>query len=76
MTNQPEMTLEIDRYLDEACFFLKNSLMYQMSLGSKELFHSNVWGWLLENDKSFIKVFYPLNKIYYRSACSAAETVK
>ena len=59
MTNQPEMTLEIDRYLDEACSFLKNSLMYQMSLGSKELFHSNVWGWLLENEKSFIKVFYP-----------------
>lgn len=23
--------------------FLKNSLLFQMSLGSKELYHSNVW---------------------------------
>lgn len=35
--------------------FLKNSMMYQMSLGSKELFHSNVWWWLIDNDKNFIK---------------------
>ena len=24
--------------------YLKKSMIYQMSLGSKELFHSNVWG--------------------------------
>lgn len=39
--------------------FLKNSLIYQMSLGSKELFHSNVWAYLLENDIEFLKVFLP-----------------
>lgn len=38
--------------------YLKNSLIYQMSLGSKELFHSNVWAWLMEKDKKFIKVFF------------------
>lgn len=44
--------------LNERQVFLKNSLMYQMSLGSKELYHSNVWAWLIENDHSFIKVFF------------------
>lgn len=44
---------------EEAVQFLKDSLLYQMSLGSKELFHSNVWWWLIENDKNFIKVFIP-----------------
>lgn len=39
--------------------FLSKSLLYQMSLGSKELYHSNVWAWLIENDTSFIKVFFP-----------------
>lgn len=38
--------------------FLSKSLLYQMSLGSKELYHSNVWAWLIENDTSFIKVFF------------------
>ena len=28
---------------------LKQSLVYTLSLGDKELFHSNVLGWLLEN---------------------------
>lgn len=37
---------------------LKESLIFQMSLGSKELFHSNVWAWLIEQDYSFIKVFF------------------
>ena len=39
--------------------FLKQSLLYQMSLGSKELYHSNVWAWLIENDPAFIKAFVP-----------------
>lgn len=39
--------------------FLKNSLLFQMSLGSKELYHSNVWAWLIENDHNFVKVFFP-----------------
>ena len=41
--------------------YLNDSLIYQMSLGSKELFHSNVWAWLIEKDKenkSFVKVFF------------------
>lgn len=39
--------------------FLEKSLLYRMSLGSKELYHSNVWAWLLENDSNFVKVFFP-----------------
>lgn len=39
--------------------FLKSSLLFQMSLGSKELYHSNVWAWLIENDHNFVKVFFP-----------------
>ena len=38
---------------------LKKSLLFRMSLGSKELFHSNVWAWLIEQDPAFIKVFFP-----------------
>ena len=37
---------------------LKESLIFQMSLGSKELFHSNVWAWLIEQDHNFVKVFF------------------
>lgn len=44
---------------DKAIEFLKSSLIYDMSLGSKELFHSNVWGFLMKNDHDFIQVFYP-----------------
>lgn len=44
---------------NEAVEYLRNSLIYQMSLGSKELFHSNVWWWLIENDKNFIRSFIP-----------------
>lgn len=29
-----------------------------MSLGSMELFHSNFWRWLMENNKKYIKVFF------------------
>jgi len=39
---------------------LKNSVLYAMSLGSKELFHTNFWAWLLEQDDGFLKVFFPL----------------
>lgn len=38
--------------------YLKESLLFRMSLGSKELFHSNVWAWLIEKDNNFIKVFF------------------
>ena len=43
----------------DAIAFLKQSLIYQMSLGSKELFHSNVWYYLIKNEPTFIKVFFP-----------------
>ncbi len=38
---------------------LNASLTYRMSLGSKELFHSNVWAWLIENDSTFAKCLFP-----------------
>lgn len=39
--------------------FLKNSLLFQMSLGSKELYHSNVWAWLIDNNSKFLRIFFP-----------------
>jgi len=45
--------------ITESISYLKNSLLYQMSLGSKELYHSNVWAWLIEQDHSFVKAFFP-----------------
>lgn len=30
-----------------------------MSLSSKELFHSNFWGWLFERSIEYVKVFFP-----------------
>ena len=44
--------------------FLEESLLFHMSLGSKELYHSNVWAWLIENDSNFAKAFFP----YFESA--------
>ena len=38
--------------------FLADSLIYQMSLGSKELFHSNVWAWLMEKEPRMINIFF------------------
>ncbi len=38
--------------------YLKESLLFRMSLGSKELYHSNVWAWLIEKDPNFINVFF------------------
>lgn len=37
---------------------LKNSPVYAMSLGSKELFHSNFWAWLMKKNPGFIGVFF------------------
>ncbi len=42
---------------------LKTSLIYKMSLGSKELYHSNVWAWLIEKDSAFIQAFFPPSSI-------------
>ena len=44
--------------------FLQKSLLYQTSLGSKELFHSNIWAWLIEQDPHvFINVFFSINQL-------------
>lgn len=45
--------------MTEAIEKLKNSLIYQMSLGGRELFHSNVWCWLMKQNPAFIRVFFP-----------------
>lgn len=37
---------------------LKNSPIYAMSLGSKELFHSNFWAWLMRRNPEFINTFF------------------
>ena len=36
---------------------IKRSLIYAMSKGSHELFHTNIWAWLIERDQSFIADF-------------------
>lgn len=46
--------------------FLKSSLIFQMSLGSKELFHSNVWAWLIEKENQIINVFFDINLSKYQ----------
>lgn len=46
--------------------YLKNSLIFQMSLGSKELFHSNVWAWLMEKDSRIINVFFDVDLARYK----------
>lgn len=41
--------------------FLKDSLIFQMSLGSKELFHSNIWAWLMEKESKIVNVFFDID---------------
>lgn len=50
---------EIKYMYKENIDYLKNSIVYTMSLGSKELFHSNIWKYLIESDKEFAKVLFP-----------------
>ena len=45
--------------MTEAIEKLKHSLIYQMSVGGRELYHSNVWCWLMKRDPAFIRVFFP-----------------
>lgn len=37
---------------------IENSLMLAMSLSGRELFHSNVWAWLMRQDVSFVRLFF------------------
>ena len=39
--------------------FLKKSPIFAMSHGGLELFHSNVWAWLIEHDSRYATVFFP-----------------
>lgn len=41
-----------------AMSFLKGSLLFAMSLGAQELFHTNVWKWLFEKDPRFAYLFF------------------
>lgn len=44
--------------IDEIIRNLEESPIYAMSLGSKELFHSNFWAWLMKTDPKFISIFF------------------
>ena len=37
---------------------IEDSLMFAMSLSGRELFHSNVWAWLMRQDVSFVRLFF------------------
>ena len=37
---------------------IENSLMLAMSLSGRELFHSNVWAWLMGQDVFFVRLFF------------------
>lgn len=44
--------------IDERIRNLEESPIYAMSLGSKELFHSNFWAWLMRRNKGFVRFFF------------------
>lgn len=54
-TNKPQE--ENSRNKKESVLSLKQSPTFAMSLGAKELFHSNIWAWLINQDALFAKVF-------------------
>ena len=54
--------------MKEEIQYLKNSPVYAMSLGSKELFHSNFWHWLMTCEdikpkNAFVKIFFDLKDV-------------
>lgn len=51
---QGETKMDIDKRIED----LEKSPIYAMSLGSKELFHSNFWAWLMKTDSKFISIFF------------------
>jgi len=46
--------------IDEVIIELKNNPLFAMSLGSKELFHSNFWAWIMKHDETntFLSLFF------------------
>lgn len=54
--------------MEKGTQYLKNSSVYAMSLGSKELFHSNFWHWLMTCEdikpkNAFVKIFFDLQDV-------------
>ncbi len=55
----PEQCLiKSDKECHDCLGDIKRSLIYAMSRGSHELFHTNIWAWLIERDHSFIGAFF------------------
>lgn len=52
------MNEELKKELELKIKELKKNPFLYMSLGSKELFHSNFWAWLIETEKKFAKIFF------------------
>ena len=44
--------------MEEIIDFLDQSAVFAMSLGSKELFHSNFWAWLMKIDPAYADAFF------------------
>lgn len=47
--------------MDEYLTILSNSIIYQMSLASRELFHSNLWAWMMQRDPRIIRDVFGLD---------------
>lgn len=52
---------------------LKKSLIFNVSLSSKELFHSNLWAWLLEQDKNLANILFGFNLLDINNAIIKRE---
>ena len=51
--------MSVPEIYSKALEMLKPSLVFAMSKGSHELFHSNIWAWLIEKDSRFARAFFP-----------------
>ena len=51
--------VSVPKIYPKAQEMLKPSLVFAMSKGSHELFHSNIWAWLIEKDSRFARAFFP-----------------
>lgn len=47
-----------DQHMSDKFKELENSPIYVMSLGSKELFHSNLWAWLIKDNPEYVNAFF------------------
>lgn len=59
MTDKLQRLKEQGINADTCITYLKNSPIFAGSLGSKELFHSNIWAFLIEQQPAFLKAFFP-----------------